>query len=181
MVFLALVACGREAPDATPVAVAAESPTPRPILSPSPSPTRAPTPTPLAWKRADERTFSFEVPADMKKEDVQGIDSQVGRYHSETLFLGYDYGWYGSDCTKEHGDEAERRGEVTTIDGREAKMIFLAWKDPSIEHSHWACVFFPNVGKEGAMTTSLVLSVSGEDRETWTAARRIFESIRFAR
>lgn len=180
-------ACGHEArppsradhatATATPLTSAALKPT-RAAASP-----RAPTPTPIAWTRVDEGKFSFEIPTDMRKEDVQGIDSLVGRYNSETLFLAYDYGFYGSDCTKEQGDEAERRGQETTIDGNEARMIFLAWTDPSIEQSHWACVFFPKVASQSdsSMPTTLVVSISGEDGDAWTVGRRIFESVLFER
>jgi hypothetical protein len=197
LVLLTLAtACGREGSIAPQLTEASESPTPpttlRPTATPTLAPTPSPSPSPVGWKRVDEETFSMEVPADMVERDVQGIDSQVGEYRSDRLFLGYDYGWYGSDCTKEPGQE--RHGEVKQIDGREAKMIFIRSADPRAEHPYWACVFFPDVNRrldaptptpsaspQHTMATSLVLSVSAPDREAWTAGRRIFESIRFAR
>src|SRR5262245_16480173 len=62
-------------------------------------------PVPADWIRVDSGCpFTFRAPADMLKQDVQGIDSCVGIYVNAAIRLTYDYGWYP---TSFHGDKAD--------------------------------------------------------------------------
>ncbi len=53
---------------------------------------------PAGWVVYDARgVFTFRGPADLKDQQVQGIDSFVGEYRSDRFEVYFDYGIYGGD------------------------------------------------------------------------------------
>ncbi len=45
------------------------------------------------WRKADEGTFTFEVPKHFKKRIVNGIDSHVGEYLAHNMRIAFDEAW----------------------------------------------------------------------------------------
>jgi hypothetical protein len=202
---LSMTGCGQEGTSLTalsdePSPTPAESPT-LPMFTPSPSPDPTPAPTvvptavptpspePVGWHRVDEGGFSFELPNDMQREEVDPIDSQVGHFKSDRVFIDYDYGWFSGDYAQK--DATDYRDEKTTIDGRPAQISYWRFSGERVEDdftSHYEYiggVYFDDVDKtaeatphpEGHTRTRLGLWVYSH--EGWDDARRIVESIRF--
>lgn len=48
-------------------------------------------------KVIENSSFLFKVPIEMQEVEVQGIDSFVKRYESDTIMLSFDYGWYSNN------------------------------------------------------------------------------------
>ena len=152
-----------------------------------------PAPTSIAWSRVDQGDFSFEVPDDMKKENVQGIDSQVGRYRSNDATVTYDYGLYSGDCANE--DAPEYRDTWTRIGGRFAHESY--WRrepgerqedKPATFYEYQGCVYFPNVEDPDAAATPSQPAVPLRSRSspcwstsenTWEDGSRTIGSIEF--
>lgn len=201
-VVLLAAACGREGrpasrlaeertePPSTPAPTleVVETPAPEPTSEPTPevtAPAATPEPAAVGWSRQDEETFSFELPDDAKDQKMQGIDSQVGRFQSDSLTVDYDYGWYSSD----HGDEdaPEYRDAWMRIDGRLAHVSY--WRSPGASgdedeptkaYEFQGGAYFPKVHEsedDSGQTTKLSLYVYSHDG--WEAAERIVKSIRF--
>lgn len=127
----------------------------------TPADTPVVTTVPADWQtiKAGE-LFTFKAPPDLKQEKIQGTDSFVQKYVSETMVLSFDYGW--------HSDPMDREGyerTKTTIDGREA---YIVREDKMIG------VHFPKVDDKTKLTMHVYLR--GADPKD---AQTIFRSIDF--
>ena len=74
------------------------------------------------WRRVDEGTFSFELPRTLVRAKVQGTDSQIGAFESQSMRVAYDYGswllWLGDELQKPGPHQ-----ESVVVDGHKATII----------------------------------------------------------
>src|SRR5262245_15224013 len=91
--------------------------------SPNPGmPKQNPDPARLSqdWKRVDvDGLFFLSLPADMKKQNVRGIDSSVGEYRNERMKVYFDYGIYSNDL-ESFSDKPDYKEDLKQIGGRKA-------------------------------------------------------------
>jgi hypothetical protein len=179
----------------TPEATATPVPTVTGSATTAPEQTETPEPTPVGWGRTDEKTFSFEIPEDMKREKVQPIDSQVGHFESDRARLHYDYGMYSGDAADEKAPEY--RDSWIRIDDRFAHVSYSRRRpgprkddDISTRYEYFASVYFPDVDETSdespppsaapaaPQQTKLTLVVYSHDG--WDDAERTITSIKFA-
>jgi hypothetical protein len=121
----------------------------------------APPVVPPAWQTINVgRAFTFRAPPDVQTVPVQGIDSLVGQYTSDTLEIGYDYGMYS--------DTMDRDGFASrsvTVDGKSARLVTRA---------DLVGIHFPSVGDK----TRLTITVRGKGGDP-KIAETILQSIDF--
>lgn len=124
-------------------------------------------PPPANWQTIQGATaaqattpFRLRAPADLKKQDVQGIDSLMGQYQSPTMKLTYDYGWYSDPLDGEGLD-----GYWTTINGQRARIA--SKKD-------YIGVHFPDI--DGQVKLTVWVQLTGAKPET---CEMIFATIEF--
>lgn len=82
------------------------------------------------WIAVDAGPFGFWTPADLVDEQVQGIDSLVGRYVGGGLELVFDYGWYSPGI-----DELERFGAtIAPVELGDVSGLFATAEGASAEY-----------------------------------------------
>lgn len=52
------------------------------------------------FKVIENHRFLFKVPLDFTEVEVQGVDSFVKQYESDSISLSFDYGWYSSNFNR---------------------------------------------------------------------------------
>jgi RNA polymerase sigma factor (sigma-70 family) len=78
-----------------------------------------------SWTKIDaDGKFSFDLPSFVKKKDVRGIDSFVGRYTSERFDVHFDYGMYSGDPGQFSKNKPGYSESSETIGHRVAKICF---------------------------------------------------------
>src|ERR1044072_4378283 len=135
---------------------------------------------PGGWKRIDANGhFSFYLPPEMKKQDVQGIDSYVEVYSSETMKLNFDYGQYSNHLDNE--GEEDYQAEMIEIAGRKAKVVTFTIKNGEPGYSYYAGVYFSDAGtiERRFPKPELTVGVSCKSRADQETAKKIFSTIRF--
>ena len=134
----------------------------------------ASTPVPGNWIHVDAKFFEFFIPPDMKKVEIQGIDSHVGQFGSEKIKLIFDYGMYSDPLDDEKGmPNLTVRKE--RIDGRRTKIVSFR----KSESDFVLAVHFPKAGpgyKGGRKLTLYTDCVSESEYDT---VMKIFRSIKF--
>ena len=129
------------------------------------------------WVAVDAGPFGFWTPPDVRDEEVQGIDSLVGRYVGDGLEIMFDYGWYSPGI-----DELERFGAtLTPIDLGDATGTYATADgtaaDFGAEHvTHLRVDRIPGADPSNA----LWMGVNYDDAELTAAAECIVGSVRFA-
>jgi len=142
---------------------------------------------PQDWKRIDaEGKFTFFIPSDMEAEAVQGTDSYVGQYRSDSLRLYFDYGWWPGDlCDARYTAQKPQHAEVTTrIGGQAARVITFYEPTPKMDHEfpYIAVVCFLDLGTEAiGQKLTLTMWARGKGCAEQQIAAKIFRSIRFSR
>ena len=63
--------------------------------------------------------FLFNVPSNMQEVEVQGVDSFVKQYESDSIKLSFDYGWYSNNFG---GWPEDTAFEEVVIGGRSARV-----------------------------------------------------------
>lgn len=118
---------------------------------------------------------TLRVPADCTPVDVQGIDSEVGRFVGDDLEIAYDFGVY-SDPLTHPPDEAD----VETVDvaGRACRLITY----DIVDEADWervVAVHVPAIDEQGPgdQERKLTLRMRCRDAEAVAVARRIVGSI----
>lgn len=133
-----------------------------------------PSQLPDNWKYINaDNSFGFYVPPDMKKDEVQGIDSYVGKFHNNGLELSFDYGIYSDPL--EYSKEPDYKEVWVKIDGKSAKIVTFHKPSGYKDFSDVAAVHFPQIGKE----TKLTMWVYCKSPDEQQVAKTIFSSIQF--
>lgn len=121
------------------------------------------------------KIFSFHAPKEFVEEKVQGIDSFVGRYKSDSIQLSFDYGKF-SNALGNNEKKPEFNEREVTVDGLKAKII--SYKDDSIKgFSYFTGIHFPLVNKNNLLT----MTANCKDQSDLKIANAIFISICFKR
>ena len=108
------------------------------IPTPSPQASVAPAAIPSNWQKIDiEQKFSFYLPPEFKEVKVQGEDSLVRQYKSETANLNLDYGGF-SDPLTGYADKPGYKEQTLTIDGYAAKSISYGTAGAYVAAVHFA-------------------------------------------
>ena len=77
---------------------------------------------PRDWQRIETEFFSFSIPANMKNNDVRGIDSYVMQFENDEIILDLDYGMHST--TMEYSASSfESKKDSIIIDGTETLLI----------------------------------------------------------
>lgn len=122
-------------------------------------------------KEGDSVKFSFNLPAEFKEQQVQGEDSLVKSYKSETATLNLDYGGY-SDPLTGYNQRSVYTERTTTIDKKQAKIISFYDQGQAS-----AGVYFSDVGPQAG--TKLTMFIQGSDKNLVEVAEKIFSSVDF--
>ena len=126
---------------------------------------------PAGWKKVMENGFSFYIPPDMAKKEVQGVDSYVLSFRNETCALNVDYGEY-SPITKNpteiiSGFKAEItvKDLVNELDGnRYEKVSSLEFEGPvHLEKKYLSMQVFGKTMRDQETAGIIFRSVNIED------------------
>lgn len=129
-------------------------------------------------RSGDRLYFDFCGPKALRNQVVQGIDSYVGAFISDTLSIEYDLGLW-SDPLTTYSDSAQFSVNATTIDGRVARMVsYVADTKTRSGHQHIASVYFPLV-YEIHPEIKLTLHVEAATAADQEIAFAIFKTLRF--
>lgn len=134
------------------------------------------------WIRINNaNVFFFSLPADMRKVEVQAIDSYAEQYQRDKMVLTFDYGWYANPLTSQSNTkQAEYTESTVEISGKSARMVFF--KDQTIgnEHPYFAGVHFADlVDKKTSDVNGLTIEVWFADKEEYQVVKCIFTSVTF--
>ncbi len=128
------------------------------------------------WKTIDAGgKFSFDLPQNMNKEEVQPIDSFVQQYVGDGMLVSFDYGWY-SDPLDRYESEPEYWREQRKVGGFNATLIGYKF-DGDLGKYH-AGIAFRNITNDG-IPNHLTMSIFYNNPEDKNTAIKILESIRF--
>lgn len=131
---------------------------------------------PSEWKLITNDSFTFRLPADMKKIDYRGIDSFVEAYESRAIRLSFDFGKWSNNF---QGWPAGTQYQELNIDGRKARIGTIK-QDFGFNRVYSTQVHFPEVDpKHKGMKLSMSAACASENDVD--RAHNIFKSVRFAR
>lgn len=131
--------------------------------------------TPTDWKIVNARgIFSFSVPKDLQEQAIQGIDSYVGEYKSQSMNLSFDFGMWSNPL--DDSSQPQFQQLVTEINNEPAKIVLYTAPQTQTEYNYFAGVHFPS---EKNPTGKLTMSVRCKDSESQKTAVKIFYSIKF--
>jgi hypothetical protein len=122
--------------------------------------------------------YSLNIPAGFVREDVQGIDSAVARYHAPNVVLSMDHGMYGGapTCSSDNCELIEEE-----LDGKDAVIGRYRFR-PSEEQGRGP--FFVDVYVElgrHALEEGLNMRAHCETQAACDRALAIFRNVRFHR
>ena len=133
------------------------------------------------WERVEVTgAFSFLVPAGLEKQNVRGIDSEIGEYRSNQLRVSFDFGLF-SDNLVAYSGMPEYKEMTTEIDGKKAKIVFFTRDNPGSEYKYFAAAHFPAVKNSDGTENKLTITVESTERTSQNLAMAIFESTIFWR
>jgi len=91
--------------------------------------------------------FTFMGPDDLVNRPVQGIDSFIGDYRSQTIRVFFDYGWYSppAEC---RSTELECETEQIEVDGKQATLLRGRMRDHEGNAFFIAMVYVPEVKRD---------------------------------
>lgn len=133
---------------------------------------------PDGWRKVEAGgLFTFYLPRDLTKTDMQGIENYLGEYlNGETRFL-FVHGDTGSHAYDVRRDESMNnyREIETKIDGRQAntRTFYL------IENGKRKYVAELNIGDWANSNVELYMQVTGDSPDAIEMAKHIFHSIAF--
>lgn len=139
----------------------------------------------IEWRHEELGPFTLLLPIDMIKEDVQGIDSFVGKYNREGMALSFDYGWYSGPLSGYCRLPDFREFEVE-LSGKPASTVFARYEneDPNDGFAYFAGLHVPDVVvydyDDGfSVADALNVYINYNNPEERMLARCILESVRF--
>lgn len=143
------------------------------VAASSCAPVTSATPPP-EWVRIDAPKFSFYMPPDMKSVPVQGVDSFVGAYQSDSVFLNLDYGRYSDPLDRQ--DLPNYIAHEESIGGKKARIVSYRHAGGGNSFEHAIGVHFPAVGPDGVRLT---LYATCKTESGYEIVRTIFRTIQF--
>jgi hypothetical protein len=138
---------------------------------------------PEGWTKINICHISFYAPPDLKKSDVNGIDSCMAQYANNDIALYLDYGRYGGPATA-RGSDLEWKQESRSIGGKDAQLItFVQAQHRNAGLKYVAALYVVvkpvNPDREWEWPTTLEMSVTSDRRKDRDAALAIFRTISF--
>jgi|GEM_PF-2365976 hypothetical protein len=122
--------------------------------------------------------FEFCGPEELRKHKVQGIDSFVGAFISDTMRIDFDLGIW-SDPLTELDDQAQFNLDSTIIDGRTARLVSCLYNGQTQSgHAYIAAAHFPRI-HDTYPETKLTLWVEGASTTEQDTALALFKTVRF--
>jgi hypothetical protein len=133
------------------------------------------------WKRIDvDGRFTFQMPAELVQEDVQGVGSLIGRFRSDDMVLNFDF----AGPKTEMCDATIQTPKPGYTSEASQTMLFEESKPgPDADLKYFAIVCFPDPTPAGMAEQRNVLVMWARCRspQEQTAAKQIFQSIQFLR
>lgn len=105
-----------------------------------------PLPVPQEWETFETNVFSFQGPADLKRQHVQGIDSYVGQFGNGEIELNFDYGSYSDPLDDNHKKNDGYLAKRTKVDLKKATVVTYKRSDPEDQFLFCAGIHFPDTG-----------------------------------
>jgi hypothetical protein len=148
--------------------------------SPSTEPQAQQVVTPKEWKKIELENFSFSIPADMEKIDVQEIDSAIWEYNNNNIRLVVDFGRYSNDLQL-YLRQPDYHEEFFVIAGKKAKIASFRLDDSFTtpvdrDYRFIAAAHFPKLDDS---PRRLTFSASCKSPDAQEIAKTIFHSIEF--
>ena len=123
-----------------------------------------------AWKKIENKSFSFSVPPSFKKTDARGIDSFVEEYVSDGIELSFDYGIYSNNFNEW---PKETKFENVKLNGKAARVGTVAREF----HKGFPYNTQVRIKLDGGVALSMFAACKSEKEVA--IARKIFETIAF--
>lgn len=124
-----------------------------------------------AWRKVENRAFSFSLPPSLKKTEGRGTDSMVEEYVGESIRVSFDYGWYSNNFGEW---PKETKFEEVKVNGKAARIGTVA-SEMSKGFPFSTQIHFQLDAK---MRLSMFAACKSEKEVA--QARKIFESIVFS-
>ena len=137
----------------------------------------------IEWREEDLGPFSLLLPTDMRKEEVQGIDSYVGKYTRNEMQLSFDYGWY-SNAQNYYCDQPEYQESQIQLSGKPARIISFKNDNQVIgnDYRYIAGLYVPNASgdeHEHRSVDKLSVLIQFNNADDKAMANCILESVSF--
>ena len=135
---------------------------------------------PEGWTKINIWHISFYAPPDLKKNELNGIDSCMAQYANNDIALYLDYGHYGGPRTA-RGGELEWKQESRSIGGKDAQLTTFVEDPRNRAGLKYVAALYIVVkpGREWEWPTTLEMSVTSDKRQDRDAALAIFRTISF--
>ena len=138
------------------------------------------------WVTVHVCHLSFLIPKDLKRTDLQSIDSCMAEFTSAKMRLYLDYGYYSGPKEKSARD-FDFKVQSITVDGKTARVAtynddttYSGGKKPYLRYfADLYVIVKTSDAKWESRETSLTMNVGGESEGDEEIALRIFRSIRF--
>ncbi len=132
------------------------------------------------WKKIDDggkgksngEGMTFRLPPDLIDQKVQGIDSSVGQYKSDSIILSFDYGMY-SDPLTSYSKRPDYQESEIKIDGRVAKKII--YKDDAVK----GFAYVVGLHVSNTTKTKLTMMAYCKDKKDIKIVEEIFTTVKF--
>ena len=129
------------------------------------------------WKAVHKCGLSFSIPANMTDLNAKGIDSCLGSFGSDDIYLSLDYGLYSGISRYETYQEFNET--PIRVDGKKGR--YLTYKDSLMDPAHsWVgCIYIPVAARTKHWPeTAFNMFATVKDQESLNIAKKIFQSIR---
>ncbi len=124
------------------------------------------------WKKIENRSFSFSIPASFKQTDAEGTDSFVEEYVGDSMQLSFDYGMYSNNFA---GWPNQTKFENVKIAGKAARIGTAKWeREKGFAYSTQVHIRLDS-------ETALSMFAACKSEKELALARKIFETIAFKR
>lgn len=122
----------------------------------------------------DGSEFSISLPADLRDEAAEGVDSEVGTYSADGIEVSWDFGWYSNPLDYWEGPIETRLVNYSGIGGR----VVVAEPVPEIRDGrHITAAHFMRISGEPDAWNSLTVSVVYDDASSAPLADCIITSV----
>lgn len=128
------------------------------------------------WREIELSFGSFSAPPDLVSEEVNGRDSAVWRFKSESLILGIDLGLYSGkpSIDREENNYVEKSA---VINKKKATIVSFKFSDLNPqEFKYVTAVYFPKVDSDATKLSFVAHCKTPKEQKL---AEKIFRSIKF--
>lgn len=138
------------------------------------------------WVTVHVCHLSLLIPKDLKRTDIQGVDSCVAEFTNQKITLYLDYGYYTGPKEKSVRD-FDFKEQSILVGGKTARVAtynddttYSGGKKTYLRYfAHLYVIVKPSDAEFGSRPVSLTMIVGGESEGDEEIGLRIFRSIRF--